>query len=363
MKNTYGTAVSVTLFGESHGTAVGAVIDGLPSGIPVDTDRIKRELSLRRPSGDISTARREKDEFTIESGVYGGYTCGTPVCIIIPNKDTRSEDYEEEEYKARPGHADLTAHIKYAGYEDRRGGGHFSGRITAALVAAGAIVRGALEKKGIFIGTHVSEIAGICDTPFTCVKGELEALSNMSFPVLCKEAGERMQEEILKAKAEGDSVGGILECGVTGLPAGLGDPFFDTVEGVIGKAMFAVPAVKGVEFGKGFALSKMRGSTANDPIKNENGKIITETNNCGGILGGITTGSPLVFRCAVKPTPTIFKEQNTVELLCGKETVLSARGRHDPCIAHRVAAVINNLTALVLADMLTLRYGEEWLRP
>lgn len=363
MKNTYGKAVSVTLFGESHGAAIGAVIDGLPAGIPVDEDRIARELSLRRPAGAVSTARSEKDEFIIESGVFRGYTCGTPVCILIPNKDTKSEDYGEVSRKARPGHADYTAHVKYAGFEDFRGGGHFSGRITAALVAAGAIVRGALENKGIFIGTHINELAGVCDEGFSDIENDIKALSQMNFPVLSGEAAEKMQEEILKAREDGDSVGGILECAVCGLPAGLGDPFFDTVEGIIAKAMFAVPAVKGVEFGGGFDLSKMRGSAANDPIRNENGKIITDGNNCGGVLGGITTGMPLIFRCAVKPTPTIFKEQNTIELHSGENAVISAKGRHDPCIVHRAAAVVNNLTALVLSDVLTLRYGEEWLRP
>ncbi len=363
MKNTYGKAVSVTLFGESHGAAIGAVIDGLPAGIPVDRDRIAKELSLRRPSGAISTARSEKDEFVIESGVFRGYTCGTPVCILIPNKDTKSEDYEDMSRKARPGHADYTAHVKYGGFEDFRGGGHFSGRITAALVAAGAVARCALENKGIYIGTHINELAGVCDGSFSDVENEIKALSEMNFPVLSAEAAEKMQSEILRAKEDGDSVGGILECAVCGLPAGLGDPFFDTVEGIIAKAMFGVPAIKGVEFGGGFALAKMRGSAANDSLVNDNGKIVTEGNNCGGILGGITTGMPLVFRCAVKPTPTIFKEQNTIELHSGENTVISAKGRHDPCIVHRAASVVNNLTALVLCDMLTLKFGEEWLRP
>ena len=367
MKNTFGKTVCVTLFGESHGPAIGAVIDGLPAGVPVDTDRIEYELSLRRPAGKISTGRREKDEYIIESGVFRGYTTGTPLCILIPNSDTRSADYdfskEKESHPARPGHADYTAHVKYGGYEDYRGGGHFSGRITAALVAAGAIVRSALEKKGIFIGTHIAEIAGVSDRGYGDVNADVSALSKTPFPVLDGGAEEKMKNKILEAANDGDSVGGVLETAVIGLPAGLGEPWFDTVEGILAHALFSVPAVKGVEFGGGFALSKMRGSEANDAFLNDGEKITTETNNCGGILGGITTGAPLIYRVAVKPTPTIFKEQKTVDLENGENTVIKAAGRHDPCIVHRAASVINNLSALVLCDMLTCRYGEEWLRP
>ncbi|MBE6563081.1 MAG: chorismate synthase [Ruminococcaceae bacterium] len=367
MKNTFGKTVSVTLFGESHGPAIGAVIDGLPAGVPVDADRIALELFLRRPSGNISTGRREKDEFIIESGVFGGFTCGTPLCILIPNSDTKSADYdfsmEKASRLARPGHADFTAHVKYGGFEDFRGGGHFSGRLTAALVAAGAVVRGALEKKGIFIGTHIAEIADVSDRAFGDIGADISALSEMAFPVLDESAEERMKNKILEAANDGDSVGGVLETAVFGLPAGLGEPWFDTVEGILAHALFSVPAVKGVEFGKGFALSKMRGSEANDAFVNDGERIITETNNCGGILGGITTGAPLLYRVAVKPTPTIFKEQSTIDLEIGENTVIKAKGRHDPCIVHRAAAVINNLSALVLCDMLTCRYGEEWLKP
>lgn len=363
MKNTFGNAVSITLFGESHGAAVGAVIDGLPAGIPVDRERIARELSLRRPSGKVSTSRREADEFVIESGVFGGFTCGTPLCILIPNKDTKSEDYETESRVARPGHADYTAHVKYAGFEDWRGGGHFSGRITAAIVAAGAIVRSALEEKGICIGCHVCRIADVTDRPFGDMGEDLARLSTMSFPVLDGESSEKMEARILEAAKDGDSVGGVLEAAVIGLPAGVGDPWFDTVEGVVAKAMFSIPAVKGVEFGGGFGLSQLRGSEANDSLRCENGRISTVTNNCGGVLGGITTGGTLLFRCGIKPTPTVFKEQSTVELLTGKNTVTDQKGRHDPCIVHRAASVVSCMTALVIADLLAERYGEEWLRP
>ncbi len=367
MKNTLGKAITVTLFGESHGRAVGAVIDGLPAGIPVDRDRISHELSLRRPHGKISTPRAEKDEFTIESGVFRGYTCGTPLCIIIPNKDTRSADYdfldEPSDRAARPGHADYTAHVKYGGFEDYRGGGHFSGRITAALVAAGAVLRDALEKKGIYIATHACEIAGVSDRGFEHFGEDFEALSKTAFPVLDAEAAEKMEKEILNAAKDNDSVGGILETVIKGIDVGVGEPWFDTVEGIFAHALFSVPAVKGVEFGGGFGLSKMRGSESNDAFVNDCGTVTTETNNCGGILGGITTGADILFRCAVKPTPTISKQQRTVCVNSGKETEFSAIGRHDPCIVHRAAAVVNNLSAIVLADMLTVRYGEEWLKP
>ncbi len=366
MRNTFGSALSVTIFGESHGGAIGVVLDGMPSGIEVDTDRISRELSLRRPSGKISTARREKDEFVIESGVFNGKTSGTPICIIIPNLDVRSEDYTAMKRAARPGHADLTAYMKYGGFEDYRGGGHFSGRITAPLVAAGALVRCALEKKGIFTATHIKSIAGISDAKFFGtaeeMAEEIKKLSDMNFPVLDDDAAKKMQEEILSASGDGDSVGGVLESVIVGMPGGVGEPWFDTLEGVIAHALFSVPAVKGVEFGDGFELSKMRGSEANDPIRSENGNFVTLTNHCGGILGGISTSAPIVVRCCVKPTATIFKKQDTVDLVSGENTEIEAKGRHDPCIVHRAAIVVNNLLPIVAADMLFQKFGADWLR-
>ena len=360
MKNSFGTSVSVTLFGESHGPEIGAVIDGLAPGLPVDESFIASQLSLRRPAGKISTARQEADAFRIVSGVFEGRTTGTPLALLIPNADTRSGDYERG--PVRPGHADYTAYIKYHGFEDYRGGGHFSGRITAALVAAGAIVIPALKAKGVLIGTHIARCAGIDDAPFgDNPSTDLEKLNALPFAVLDEDCGIRMRAAIEEAAARGDSVGGVLETAVTGLPAGVGEPWFDTVESVLSHALFSVPAVKGVAFGDGFALADMTGSEANDPFRMQNGRPVTETNRNGGINGGITNGMPLVFRCAVKPTPSISLEQRTVNPLTGEETSLQISGRHDPAIIHRARVVVDSVTALALCDLLAQRYGTDWL--
>lgn len=361
MKNTLGNAVSVTIFGESHGARIGAVIDGLAPGLAVDEAFIRHQLTLRRPVGSISTARREQDEFQIVSGVYHGRTTGTPVCILIPNTDTRSEDYTVS--IARPGHADYTAECKYHGAQDGRGGGHFSGRITAALVAAGALVIPALRAKGIDIGTHIAKCAGIADAAFDTNTSELRAqlkmLEDKQFSVLNESAGEQMMQAIEQARLDGDSVGGVLECAVVGLPAGLGEPWFDSLESMFSHALFSVPAVKGVEFGAGFALADMRGSEANDALRAVDGQIVTETNNNGGINGGISNGMPLVLRCAIKPTPSIVKTQRTVDFVKNENVEYPGKGRHDPCIVHRARVVVDSVCALVLADLLTQRYGTE----
>lgn len=359
MKNTFGTAVAVTLFGESHGPCVGAVLDGLAPGIYVDEDFIASQLAKRRPSDDLSTSRREPDPFIIESGVYGGKTTGTPLCIRIPNTLQRSEDYPLYG-KARPSHADYTAFAKYHGNEDPRGGGHFSGRLTAPLVAVGAIALSALKQKGISVGTHLSRCGGVCDRGFGALKDDLSLLSQKDFPVLDEGKGEEMKAAIRSARAEGDSVGGILETVVLGLPAGVGEPWFDTVEGVLSHVLFSIPAVKGVEFGEGFALADLRGSVANDPFRMEEGRVVTSKNANGGINGGITNGMPLLFRCAVKPTPSIFREQETVDFVKGEELNFTLSGRHDPCIAHRARVVVDSLTALVLCDLLQGRFGTDF---
>ena len=361
MKNTIGNNLSVTLFGESHGEAIGAVIDGLAPGICVDLDFISSMLSRRRPSDAISTARVEADPFKIVSGVFEGKTTGTPICIIIPNSDTKSDDYTDTRWLARPSHADFTAFSKYHGFEDYRGGGHFSGRITAALVAAGALVLSALNTKGIQIGTHLKKCAGILDRDFQNINDDILAIYNNEFPVLDENVGNLMKENILIAKKEGDSVGGILETAVTGLMPGLGEPWFDTVESLLSHMLFSIPAVKGVEFGAGFSIADMKGSTANDTFYIENETVLTKTNNNGGINGGITNGMPLLFRCAIKPTPTILKEQETVDMLNLSDSVLASKGRHDPCIAHRACVVVDCVTALVIADMLITRLGTDWL--
>ncbi len=335
MKNTFGNNVSVTLFGESHGKALGAVLDGLSAGIEVDEEFIAHKLSLRRPAGAISTPRVEADKFEILSGVFEGKTTGTPICIVIPNENTKSKDYSENRFKMRPSHADFTANQKYHGFEDFRGGGHFSGRITAGLVAVGAIAISALESKGIKIESHISRLGGI-DSP------------------------EDIESIILKAKEQCDSVGGVLETEVTGLPAGVGEPWFDSVESILSHALFSIPAVKGVEFGAGFSIADMSGSEANDPFVSENGEIKTKTNNNGGINGGITNGMPVIFRVAMKPTPTIAKPQETVDIRDNSNCILQSVGRHDPCIVHRARVVVDSVTALVLCDMLTGRFGTDW---
>ena len=302
MNNTFGNHLRLTLFGESHGKCVGAVLDGLPAGIEIKEDIIEKALAARRPAGDISTARRESDRFEIVSGSFRGYTDGSPLCMIIPNSDTKSEDYERFSGLLRPGHADFTSHIKNAGYEDFRGGGHFSGRMTAAIVAVCSVVGAALEAKGIYIGTHILSVGNISDRAIEDsddIASAVKSLSFDPFPVLDKDAGEKMRALISSARADGDSVGGVLECAVCGLPAGLGDPWFDTAEGMLSHALFSIPAVKGIEFGGGFALTKMRGSEANDAFELKDGRITTTTNNCGGILGGISTGGTISFRLAV----------------------------------------------------------------
>ena len=360
MKNTYGQNVSVTLFGESHGPAIGAVLDGLCPGLAVDEQNIRRMLCLRQPGGAISTARQEKDAFEIVSGVVNGVTTGTPLTIVIPNRDTKSGDYTAMQTLMRPGHADYPAQCKYHGYQDTRGGGHFSGRITAALVAAGAICHSALKANGIEIGTHISRCAGIPDRCFGDLQKDIMQLSERLFPVLDTEAGEKMQEAILAAKADGDSVGGVLETAVLGLPAGVGEPWFDTFESVLSHILFSVPAVKGVEFGDGFALADMRGSVANDPLCYENGQVVTKTNHNGGIGGGITNGMPVVFRCAIKPTPSIALQQQTVDIAAKKNAVLEVKGRHDPAIVHRARIVVDAVTAIAVYDMLAGRFGTDY---
>ncbi len=360
MKNTFGTNVKLTVFGESHGNAVGAVLDGIAPGIKVDTDFIDYQLSLRRPVGKISTPRVERDNYIIESGVFEGRTTGTPICIVILNENTASKDYSEIRSKARPGHADFTAFSKYHGFEDFRGGGHFSGRITAGIVAAGAIAVSALKEKGIYIGTHISRLAGIDDNKFSDYKRDIDNLNGKEFAVLNDNTAKIMQEKILDASKNMDSVGGVLETAVIGLPAGVGEPWFDTVEGMLSHALFSVPAIKGVEFGAGFAISDMLGSQANDELAIQNGKIITQTNNNGGINGGITNGMPIVFRCAVKPTPTIGKPQKTVDFINNEDTVIEGKGRHDPSIVHRARVVVDSITAIVLCDILSGRYGTDW---
>ncbi len=359
MKNTFGTAVTLTLFGESHGAGVGAVLDGMAPGISVDEDFIRHQLSLRRPQGAISTPRRETDDFRIVSGVYKGKTTGTPIAILIPNENTQSGDYPEG--MVRPGHADYTAQCKYHGFQDPRGGGHFSGRVTAALVAAGAVAIAALRSNEIYIGTHIRDLAGLEDRPFDDLTVDLETLDDLTFPVLDERMAERMREEILAAAEEGDSVGGTLETAVTGMPSGVGEPWFDSVESVLSHALFGVPAVKGVEFGEGFGFSRLRGSEANDALRVENGKVRHLTNRNGGVNGGITNGMPLLFRTVIRPTPTIHRPQASINLSTMENVTQLSGGRHDPAIVHRARPVVDSVTALVLCDLLAMRFGTDYI--
>ncbi len=361
MKNTFGNNVSVTLFGESHGAAIGAILDGFPAGVDVNEEFISHQLDLRRPVEKISTPRQEADKFSIVSGVFQGKTTGTPISIVIPNENTHSKDYSKTYGKARPGHADYTAYCKYNGCEDYRGGGHFSGRITAGLVAAGAIAIDLLSRKGIKIGTHIAKCAGTEDDNFTEYESNINALSNKMFAVLNDEKGEQMIKNIENAGEQGDSVGGVLETAVIGLPVGVGEPWFDSVESVLSHALFSIPAIKGVEFGAGFSCADMLGSEMNDSFVVEDGKITTKTNNNGGINGGITNGMPVIFKCAVKPTPSISKEQETVDFIKKENTALSVKGRHDPCIVHRARVVVDSITALALCDLLSQKFGADWL--
>ncbi len=355
MSSEFGNILRVSVFGQSHGKAVGVVVDGLPAGEAIDLEELQRFLDRRRPgTGPLSTARKETDVPEFLSGLEGGKTCGAPLCAVIKNADQHSKDYGELADKPRPGHADFTAWAKWGGRADMRGGGHFSGRLTAPLCVAGGIAKQILARRGIFVGAHLASVAGICDRPFPLhpTAALFEEIAAKPFPVLDEAAGERMRAAILEAKNDLDSVGGVIECAAAGLPAGLGEPMFGGVENRLAAALFGIPAVKGVEFGEGFRAAELRGSENNDPFTVEDGEIRAETNRAGGILGGITTGMPLVLRAAVKPTPSIGRPQKTVRLSAMEASELTVHGRHDPCVAHRAVPVVEAVTAAVLLDML-----------
>ncbi len=360
MKNVFGNNLTLTLFGESHGAAIGAVLDGLPSGVGVDEEFISSQMEKRKGINAISTKRREADKVKVLSGVFEGKTTGTPICFMIENGDTKSKDYTKTANFARPGHADYTAEMRYGGFQDYRGGGHFSGRITAPIVAAGALALSMLKSRGISVGTHILCCRDICDRGFENAADDIKALEGLEMPVLCQKAREAMLALIENTAKEGDSVGGTLETVVMGLPAGVGEPWFASVESMLSHGLFSIPAVKGVEFGSGFELSKMYGSEANDPFYSDGESIKTKTNNNGGINGGITNGMPLNFKVAVKPTPSIYKKQDTVNFKTKENTVLQIEGRHDPAIIHRAVVVINSITALTLCDLLITRFGTQF---
>mgnify|MGYP000062688367 FL=1 len=359
MKNTFGSDLSLTIFGESHGRAIGAVLDGMAAGLPVDETFLAACMDKRRARGDgLSTPRVEGDAVQFLSGVVNSRTTGTAIALMIENTNTRSGDYAKTADLLRPGHADYTAYAKYHGFQDARGGGHFSGRITAASVAAGSICEHILAQRGIKVYTHIARCAGVEDAPLSSSAGLIMAEPQPGhFALLDPEKEAPMQAAIRAAGAEGDSVGGILETVITGVPAGIGEPFFDSVESEIAHLAFAIPAVKGIEFGAGFAFADLRGSQANDPFTMRDGKVVTATNKNGGINGGIANGMPIVFRTAVKPTPSIYKEQDTVDYIAKADAKLQIKGRHDPCIVPRAAVVQNTLAAFAVLDLLTVRYG------
>ncbi len=360
MKNSFGNSLTVTIFGESHGDSIGSVIDGLSPGIEINYDYIKNELDKRRPYGKISTQRHEPDRFEIVSGVFNGFTTGTPLTIIIKNENICSKDYSHLKDTPRPSHADYTAECKYHGYQDYRGGGHFSGRITAPLVVAGAILRYALLKKGIKIGTQISKLKDITDREMT--SSDIDTINSTLFPVLSDDVREKMTKLIEDTAKNGDSVGGVLKTIIDGVPSGVGEPFFDSIESRLAHILFSIPGVKGVEFGLGFGFADITGSEANDSFSFKDGRIVTLTNNNGGINGGISNGMPITFSTAIRPTPSIFREQNTVSLKEKKNTTLSLQGRHDPTIIHRARAVVDSATAIVIADLLLERFGEDYLK-
>lgn len=356
MSGIWGNNIRISIFGESHGNAIGINIDGLPSGIEIDMDKVMIEMERRAPGkSPLSTPRKEGDIPEILSGYFEGKTTGTPLCAIIRNSNTKSKDYSKLKDVMRPGHADYTGNVRYDGFNDYRGGGHFSGRITAPLVFAGAVCKQILEKKGIVIAAHVNSIGKVKDTGFleSNINEELiNTFKGKELPLINQELEDAMRQEILQARNNMDSVGGTIECAVIGVKSGVGNPFFDSVESTLAHLMFSVPAVKGIEFGKGFEMSKMIGSEANDEFYLQGDEIKTKTNNNGGILGGITSGMPVVFNVAIKPTASIFKEQNTVDISKMEETKLSIEGRHDPCIVQRALPVIEAVTAIGILDLI-----------
>ena len=341
------------IFGESHGPAIGVVLEGVPAGLELDLEQIQWELDRRRPGKDpTATARKEADKVEVLSGLFEGKTTGAPLAMVIYNSDQHSKDYESIRYTPRPSHGDYAGFIKSQGAQDYRGGGHFSGRLTAPLTAAGAVAKQVLARKGVWVGAHISSIYGICDSPLGDLD-EMKDVANKPFPVLNDAKGEEMRQAILEAKEQQDSVGGAVECAVWGLPAGLGAPDFGcNVEGIFAQYLFAVPAVKGVDFGAGAAFSLMRGSEANDPFAVENGRVVTTTNHAGGVNGGITNGMPVVFEATIRPTPSISLPQQSVDLRTGEETEIEIHGRHDPCIVPRAVPVIEAAAALAACAVL-----------
>ena len=353
MSSTYGENLKLSIFGQSHGPAIGMTLDGIPAGLPVDIEKLQSFLNRRAPGQhDWSTPRKEQDRPEFLGGILDGFTCGAPIAAVIYNKNTRSGDYANLKDCPRPGHADYTAQIKYGGFQDSAGGGHFSGRLTAPLCIAGGLCLQWLEEQGIHIGARIITISGEQDAEtLNPLAPQLEKIGK-DFPVISPAAGNRMQNKIAQARDEGDSLGGIVECYITGLPAGLGEPMFGGVESRIAQIIYGIPAVKSLNFGAGHSVGYMSGSQCNDPFTIENGTVQTETNNAGGILGGITNGMPVIFQTAIKPTPSISRPQQSISLKHNHCTILEIKGRHDPCIVPRAVPVIEAAAAIAIYDLI-----------
>ena len=360
MSSTYGQQLKLSIFGQSHGEAIGVTLDGFPAGMTIDMDRLLAEMARRAPGQSLlTTARQEADAPEFLSGVLEGRTTGQPICILIRNTNQRSRDYGDGVDLVRPGHGDYTGHVRYFGFEDWRGGGSFSGRLTAPLVAAGALCSQWLEQQGVRIACHIQQLGPVKDASFMQADpgADYAWLKGMHLPVLRSGLDAEMEAAAMATRRDGDSVGGVLECLVTGLPAGLGAPFFDSVESQLSHLLFSVPAVKGVEFGEGFGFAALRGSEANDAFRMAEGRVVTATNHAGGVNGGITNGMPVIFRCAIRPTPSIAKQQQTISLKTGENADLEIHGRHDPCILPRAVPVIEAMTAIAIVDMWKERQG------
>ena len=360
MSNTIGEKVRLTIFGESHGPYVGAVLDGLEPGVPVDEDFLNECLAKRRPNAVTDTAREEKDKYQIISGVFNGYTTGAPICILIPNENVKSGDYNPD--VPRPSHADYVTSVDAKGFNDYRGGGHTSGRVTAPIVALGSIAIKRLESKGIKLGTHILRCGHVVDSEFHQIEKEFDLISMKKIPVIDNTIEEEMEKVIVTAKEKKDSIGGILQTAIIGLPLGVGDPWFESLEGVIANAMFSIGGIKGIEFGAGFHFADGLGSSLNDELAYENGRVVTISNNNGGINGGLSNGMPVIFNLAVKPTPSIAQPQRSINLRTGENVIIEIKGRHDPAIIRRIVPVVNALLAVVLLDEIVKKFGEDYFK-
>ncbi len=362
MKNTIGNHITFTLFGESHGKAIGGVIDGVPAGIRIDMDLMLNMIQKRKAAGKISTGRHEADLPEFLSGVKDGVTEGSSIAFVIANNNVHKTDYNSLANTARPGHADYAAYTKYHGFEDASGGGHFSGRLTAPMVVVGALCTQLLKEQGIVVGTHIQKLKDVSDDAFdeNHLVEEIALVNGKDFAVLNEEAGKKMIAVIEEARMNLDSVGGVLDTAVVGLPAGIGEPEFDSLESQISHAIFSIPAVKGISFGEGFNFANLYGSQANDAFAIKDGEIVTTTNHNGGINGGISNGMPIRFHTVIKPTPSIAQKQHTVNFVTKEEKEIEIQGRHDPAIIHRARVVVDSLTAFVLVDMMMEKYGTEF---